>query len=76
MTAIDKLIDFYNENTIVLYKNQQYTLSELKEHFIDTNQSLSLDVCIANQHGIYNQDSQIVKIIDWRNSQKDDLIDL
>lgn len=76
LTALDKLIDFHNENTIVIYKNNKYTLYDLKEYFIDSNVSFPLEKCTVSSQGIEINNNLIISVVDLRRNQKDDLMDL
>lgn len=76
LSALDKLLDFHNENTLVVYKKEKYTIYDLKELFIDENKSMSLDDHDVNNTGIYFQNTLIVNVFDLRKDRKDDLISL
>jgi len=76
LSAIDKLIDWYNENCIVTYNESKYTLYDLKENFIDQNLSCSTDQYSVKKDGIYFDNRRIILVNDLRSNAKDDLISL
>lgn len=76
LSALDKLIDLNNENTIVVYNNVNYSLFDLKDLLIDNNLSMSIDNHDIKIDGIYFNNKKIVSVVDLRISQKDDLINL
>ena len=43
VSAIDRLIDMYGENLSVFYKDQKYSLYDLRYEFVDNNIQCSLD---------------------------------
>lgn len=76
LSAIDKLIDFHNENTLILYNGKKFSLYELKDYLIDNNLSFSIDMYIIKNDGIYLENKKIISVISLRSEYKDDLIDL
>lgn len=76
LTALDKLIDLYNENTVVLYNNNKYTLYDLKEYCIDCDINFPLEKCNVSSRGIEIKENLIISVVDLRRNQKDDLMDI
>jgi len=77
VSAIDRLIDMYGENLSVLFKQEKYTLYNLREHFVDNNIECSLDNYTASSQGISNKEGLIVISIDPHQSyDRDDIIGL
>jgi hypothetical protein len=74
VSAIDQLIDAFGYNQTVIYNNDEYNLSELREHLSDNNKSVSLNDYSMTLSGLKNNDGElIVALISDMSNTKDDL---
>jgi hypothetical protein len=74
VSAIDQLIDAFGYNQTVIYNNDEYNLSELREHLSDNNKSVSLNDYSMSLSGLKNNDGElIVALISDMSNTKDDL---
>ena len=76
VSAIDRLLDFYGEYLLVKYINEEYELSDLRDHLEDNNIPMSLNDCVVDRNGISKNGSLIVSIVNLDQFGKDDLIKL
>ena len=74
VSAIDQLIDAFGYNQKVIYNNNEYDLSELREHLSDINKSISLTNYSMSLAGLKNNDGVlIVALVSDMSNIKDDL---
>jgi hypothetical protein len=74
VSAIDRLIDMYGENLSVFYKDQKYSLYDLRYEFVDNNIQCSLDTFKVSSSGIHNLSEQlIISINTIQNINRDDI---
>ena len=74
VSAIDQLIDAFGYNQTVIYNNDEYNLSELREHLSDNNKSVSLNDYSMSLSGLKNNDGElIIALISDMSNTKDDL---
>ena len=74
VSAIDRLIDMYGENLAVIYKDQKFSLYDLRYEFVDNNIQCSLDHFKVSPNGISNVDDQMIVSLDLtQNNNRDDV---
>ena len=74
VSAVDQLIDAFGYNQKVIYDNNEYILSELREFLIDNNKSMSLDNYFMSIKGLKNNDQGlVVSLTSDMSHTKDDL---
>lgn len=74
VSAIDQLIDAFGYNQKVVYENNKYDLSELREHLSDANKSISLNDYSMSLAGLKNNDGLlVVALLSDMSNTKDDL---
>jgi len=74
VSAVDQLIDAFGYNQKVIYDNNEYILSELREFLIDNNKSMSLDNYFMSIKGLKNNDQElVVSLTSDMSHTKDDL---
>ena len=78
VSALDRLIDMYGENLLVLYKQNRFRLYDLRDHFVDNNIECSLDNYVATPDGIkkINGDALLILIDPQQLNDRDDIIGL
>lgn len=78
VSALDRLIDMYGENLLVLYKQNRFRLYDLRDHFVDNNIECSLDNYVATPHGIKQiiGDALLILIDPQQSNDRDDIIGL
>jgi hypothetical protein len=74
VSAIDQLIDAFGYNQKVIYNNDEYNLSGLREYLSDNNKSISLNDYSMSLSGLKNNDGElIVALVSDMSYTKDDL---
>ena len=74
VSAVDRLIDMYGENLSVIYKDQKFSLYNLRYEFVDNNIQCSLDDFKVSPSGIYNNEDVIIISLDpIQNNNRDDV---
>lgn len=78
VSALDRLIDMYGENLLVLYDQNRFRLYDLRDHFVDNNIECSLSNYVATPHGIKqsNHDTLLVLIDPHQLNDRDDILSL
>jgi hypothetical protein len=74
VSAVDQLIDAFGYNQKVIYDDNEYALSELRDFLIDNNKSMSLDNYFMSIKGLKNSDQElVVSLTSDMSNTKDDL---
>lgn len=74
VSAVDRLIDMFGENILVMYKSKSFQLYDLRDEFVDNNIECSIDNFLVTSQGIFKKSGEIfVELQSNQNNTKDDL---
>lgn len=74
VSAVDRLIDMFGENILVMYKSKSFQLYDLRDEFVDNNIECSIDNFLVTSQGIFRKSGEIfVELQSNQNNTKDDL---
>lgn len=74
VSAVDRLIDMFGENILVMYKSKSFQLYDLRDEFVDNNIECSIDNFLVTSQGIFRKSGEIfVELQSNQNNMKDDL---